>query len=246
MSAVVDIPDPRAAGIYVDILNGKNAPLRERALRALGKVADDSLAPLEKQVKRMTPEALAAIQTIYSSHARAKNGPLFATKSQPSKIEDYARFAHEHRGDARRGRALFADPKGLACMKCHANAQVHAAGAVASSAGPDLTTVGKQFPRPAIIESVLYPNKAIREGYQQFSVALDDGTVLSGLVQGETETTLTLVDREAKRHEIAKDQIVERKPSTVSMMPENLHVGLSLAEFADLIAFLESCRELPK
>jgi hypothetical protein len=29
-------------------------------------------------------------------------------------------------------------------------------------------------------------------------------------------------------------------------MPENVHVGLSLDEFADLIAFLESCREPPK
>jgi putative heme-binding domain-containing protein len=251
MAAIADIADPRAAGVYVDILSGKNAPLRERALRSLGQVADESLAPLERQVNRMTPEALAAIQGVYTNHKRAKSGPLFAKRPQPINIGEYARFAQEHRGDARRGRALFADPKGLACAKCHANAQVQAtvtgtSSAGTSPAGPDLTTVGKQFPRAAIIESVLYPSKAIREGYQQFNVSLDDGTVLSGLIQGETETALVLVDRDAKRHEISKDQIVERKPSNASMMPENVHVGLSLDEFADLIAFLESCREPPK
>ena len=42
-------------------------------------------------------------------------------------------------------------------MKCHI------VGRHGGAVGPDLTLAGTQFPRAALIESVLYPSKAVRE-----------------------------------------------------------------------------------
>mgnify|MGYP001021392311 CR=1 FL=1 len=149
----------------------------------------------------------------------------------------YQEFAMGHAGDASRGRQLFADQRGAGCIKCHAN--LHAQQEKATL-GPDLTTIGTQYSRAALIEHVLWPNLAIREGYQQWTITTSDGRVQSGLARGETADHYLLVDREQTLHAIDKLDVEERVSSPVSLMPEGLEQGLSLADFADLIAFLEA------
>ena len=53
---------------------------------------------------------------------------------------------------------------------------------------------------------------------------------------------LTLVDGDGHRKVIRKSEIVERRAGGVSLMPDALTTGISLQEFADLIAYLESLR----
>jgi putative heme-binding domain-containing protein len=241
-AAIALIPDPRACPIYLDLLAGKNPLLREQALQSMKTVADQLLPALEQQANRLSPAVLQQLREMYANHAVARQGALFATAARGLGPDDYERFARDNAGSPQRGARLFADEKGLACSKCHTNAHVRADRPMI---GPDLTMVGKQFSRAAIIESILYPSKAIREGYQQMVIATEDGRVISGLIRSENDSSVALVDRETREHVIPKDQISERRLSSSSMMPDNQHVGLSLEEFADLVAFLESCRDAP-
>jgi mono/diheme cytochrome c family protein len=48
-----------------------------------------------------------------------RQGRLFEAKPQKLDPKAYLEFAKKTAGDAARGRALFADPKGVACIKCH-------------------------------------------------------------------------------------------------------------------------------
>jgi putative heme-binding domain-containing protein len=148
----------------------------------------------------------------------------------------YERYAREHRGDPGRGRVLFNDPKGAACLKCH---RVKGEG---GDVGPDLSDVGGKYARVHLIESVLEPSRQIVEGYRTIVVALRDGRVLSGLVKGESAEELTLADAEGTRHTMRKSDVEERKPAETSLMPDNLVAGLSPAEFADLVAYLEKLK----
>ena len=91
-------------------------------------------------------------------------------------------------GDAARGRAIFFDEKGVYCSRCHAVA------GQGKSIGPELTTIGAQFSRAQLIESVLYPSKSIREGYQVLQLDTKDGDVLSGLFKGETTDEVLLLE----------------------------------------------------
>ena len=58
-------------------------------------------------------------------------------------------------GDAARGAVVFFQPH-MACSKCHAVVK-----AVASSLGPDLTTLGKEATDESLVESVLLPSKGL-------------------------------------------------------------------------------------
>ena len=63
------------------------------------------------------------------------------------------------RGDARRGRAVFADNPAAQCKTCHK------AGDVGQSVGPDLTRIGAKYDRAAMLDHVLEPSRTIEPQY---------------------------------------------------------------------------------
>ncbi len=151
--------------------------------------------------------------------------------------EAYRKFARSARGKAAHGRELFADLKGLACVKCHA------VGGQGGAVGPELTSVGAKYPRDEIITAVLYPSAKISSGYEPVVIALTDGRVVTGIIKGETADAVAVEDADAKRQTIPKADIDERKASPVSLMPNGLAEGLSRQDFADLVAYLETLRD---
>ena len=110
------------------------------------------------------------------------------------------------------------------------------------SIGPDLTSVGSQFSRHELAESILYPSKAVREGYQAVEIETTDDESFSGLAKGETGTEVLLVDRFGQLQRIPKDKVAARRNSDFSLMPEGLHSALTLEQFAGLISYLESLK----
>lgn len=153
--------------------------------------------------------------------------------------ETYRKFALSARGKPERGRALFADLKGLACVKCHA------VGGQGGGVGPELTSIGAKYPKDELITAVLYPSSKISSGYEPVVIATADGRVVTGIVKGETAEAVELEDADAKRQRITTSEIEERKRSDVSLMPNGLAEGLARQDFADLIAYLETLKDTP-
>ncbi|WP_406697180.1 PVC-type heme-binding CxxCH protein [Singulisphaera sp. Ch08] len=153
--------------------------------------------------------------------------------------DGFRAFAMEGQGKAERGRSLFQDLKGLACIRCHA------VGKEGGAVGPELSSIGAKYPRPELINSVLFPSAQIASGYEPVVVATGDGRVLTGIIKSDTPEALEIEDADAKRVRIPRDQIDDRKRSDVSLMPTGLAEGLSKQDFADLIAYLETLKETP-
>jgi putative heme-binding domain-containing protein len=148
----------------------------------------------------------------------------------------HVRYVREHPGDASRGRAIFFDLKRAACARCHR------ARGQGGEIGPDLSDVGGKYERALLIESVLEPSRQIVEGYRPSIVATTDGRVSTGIVKGESAEDLTLIDAEGHRRIVRKSQIEQRQTGNTSLMPDGLAAGLSPADLADVIAYLESLR----
>ncbi|HZE95460.1 MAG TPA: family 16 glycoside hydrolase, partial [Planctomycetota bacterium] len=170
-------------------------------------------------------------------------GPLLSTDvpppaSPPTAADPapYAEFAARSSGDPGKGRVLYNDPK-AGCARCHR------IGTQGGQIGPDLAGIGTKYGRPSLIESVLYPSRQIAEGYSQTLVRTRDGAVIAGLVRAETADDLTLVDAEGKVHALRKADLDARRLGDRSLMPDGLQSALSLQEFADLVAFLESLQD---
>ncbi|MBI3867336.1 MAG: HEAT repeat domain-containing protein [Verrucomicrobia bacterium] len=230
--ALAAMPDMRSFDVFVGALTNRNFGWRELASRSLHSLRDAALPALEKRSSELSGEQLTALQKIYDKHSTATQGPLFARRQKGGDPEDYLAFALAHDGDPGKGQTLFANPDALGCVKCH---RVAGAG---GDVGPDLSQIGAQFDRKSLAESVLWPSRVVREGYQQTVIELKDGDSIAGLNKGETADSIALREADGKTRTIAKADIALRSESPLSLMPEGLQTALSLQEFTDLIAYL--------
>src|SRR5262245_25562541 len=73
-------------------------------------------------------------------------------------VEGLAKAARAE-GDARRGAAVFYQPQ-IACTSCHS------AGEDAGRLGPDLAKAGKEATDTYLVESILFPSKIIKKGFE--------------------------------------------------------------------------------
>ncbi len=158
--------------------------------------------------------------------------------SAPAAVAELSRFALEHPGDPKRGEAIFFDPNGLGCARCHT-----VAGRGTAAIGPDLTGLAAKYDRAEVIRSVLDPSNRIAIGYQPVIVSTRDGRVETGVVRAESDTALDLADGDAKITRIPKSDIELRRVGNISVMPAKLVETLTPADFADLISFLMSLRQ---
>jgi putative membrane-bound dehydrogenase-like protein len=138
-------------------------------------------------------------------------------------------------GDIRRGQLVFHSDK-AACFSCHA------IGYRGGTVGPDLTRVGSIRSERDLMESIVFPSASLVRSFEPIAVATSDGKVTSGLLRGETADDLVLATGVNQEARIARRQIEEIRPSTVSIMPGGLDQQLSPQELADLIAFLKACK----
>jgi putative membrane-bound dehydrogenase-like protein len=236
IAALAANPDVRAVDAYLNGLAGKNAQVRENCRRAIKALQNELLPKIELKLSALPPEIVAELQQIYRSHAEARKSRLFALTAKKLEPADYLAFVLKNPGDAKQGRELFNDLAGVACIKCHA------LGGQGGGVGPDLSTIGAQSSRPLLVESIIFPSKAVREGYQQYIVETKSDEVIAGLLKAETPEELVLQDSEARLHRIRKADLTKRRSSEISLMPEGLHEALSLGQFADLVAFLEGLK----
>jgi putative heme-binding domain-containing protein len=117
----------------------------------------------------------------------------------------------------------------------------HIFGELGTSVGPDLSTVANRFKKRDILESILWPSKTISDQYTMTTLALDDGTSVSGLVVREDDQFVFLRTADAltgRGKPVPVARIKERKDSTVSLMPERLMDPLKIERIDNLVAFL--------
>jgi putative heme-binding domain-containing protein len=134
------------------------------------------------------------------------------------------------KGDAARGEAVYRR-KDMVCMKCHA------VGGCGGQVGPDLSSIGGSAQVDYLIESILEPNKAVKENYHAMLVTTKQGRQLTGIKVAETKTELILRTAEDREITVPVKDIDEKKMGG-SLMPAGLTDTLTDAELIDLVRFL--------
>jgi putative membrane-bound dehydrogenase-like protein len=138
-------------------------------------------------------------------------------------------------GDIRRGQLVFHSEK-AACFSCHA------IGYRGGNIGPDLTRIGSIRADRDLLEAIVFPSASLVRSFEPISVATSDGKIYNGLLRGETADELRLATGVNQEARIARREIDEVRPSTVSIMPAGLDQQLTQQELADLVAFLRACK----
>ncbi len=143
--------------------------------------------------------------------------------------ETLTKIAEIEGGNWGLGRRVF-HSEAAACFKCHA---IHGSG---PKIGPDLSNlIHRDY--ASVRRDIIHPSFAINPDHLGQVVVLDNGQVLTGVLRTENGKLL-LGDAEGKVTEIDRREIETIKPSSVSVMPQDLEKKLTGEQFRDLMTFL--------
>ena len=242
LSLLVPINTGSAAQLAVGFLNssedhGTQAQVISAFLQHKG--GSDVLAKVLNDKKLPEDAAKIALRTVTGSgrqeakliEALSKAGNIVSQPKILSAEEMAALVAQiKETGNPARGEEIFRRAE-LNCQKCHA------VGGAGGKVGPDLVSIGSSAQVDYLVDAILQPNKAVKEGYHSVVVATDDGKVLTGVKVRQTDTDLLIRDVEDREITIPLKKIEEQTPGT-SLMPVGLVDKLTRAELIDLVRFL--------
>lgn len=130
--------------------------------------------------------------------------------------------------DARTGKSLFS---GL-CSACHRLEQT------GSVLGPDLYDMRRQT-KEMIAFHIANPDAEVAPAYTGYTISLQSGSTLTGLVTGETSENITLRMPGGISETIRRADATSLTPLTSSLMPAGLLDAITAQQVADLLAFLK-------
>jgi putative heme-binding domain-containing protein len=236
--ASIDIKD--AAGRAAELLlsgKGDPGPLliaflnREGGADALAAALKEKKVPpdtakLSLRALRSAGAPDSALSAVFTAAAGISGAPVRLSPGQMQQmIADV-----QSKGDAARGEQVFRR-NDTGCYQCHSIA--NAGGWLA----PDLASIGASSPIDYLIDSVLDPNKAIKDGYQGYTIVTNSGESYSGIKVRQDAREILLRDNAHLEIPIAISQIKAQK-DIGSLMPNGLADVLTHQEFLDLIKFL--------
>jgi len=123
------------------------------------------------------------------------------------------------------------------CSRCHAM------GGQGGDIGPDLTQLGTRFSNKDILESIIYPDKAVSDQYASTIFTLKNGQSVVGRLVNEDKTSYSISQNPFaadQLRKIPKKDVASKKYSTVSIMLPGLINSLNGDELKDLVAYLKS------
>jgi putative membrane-bound dehydrogenase-like protein len=211
-------PSMRRA-IVTEMLQRENWTDRLLASVEKGAVNAREIGPTERQqLIRHTNKSLADRATKLLESGNSDRGAVIAS---------YAKVA-ELSGNPNRGLATFA----ANCSSCHAFR------GVGFAVGPDLATYHDK-PVADFLVAILNPNAVIEPRFINYQVETKDDRSLSGVLNGETATSVTLIGANGAKETLLRSQITSIKASGFSLMPEGFETVLDAQSLADLIAYLK-------
>ena len=154
---------------------------------------------------------------------------LFGTtdnRSRKAIVDDY-QAALKLQGTPTTGKAIFEK----SCSACH---QIAGKG---FSIGPNLVSSPSREPA-ALLTHILDPNQYVLPNYLQYVVLDKSGRTYTGLLTGQTPTSITLKKERDELITILRGDIDEFASSNKSLMPEGLEKDIPHQAMADLIAYL--------
>ena len=138
-------------------------------------------------------------------------------------------------GDAAEGRHVVLNSTAAACLRCHI--VVDEGGNV----GPALNGIGAKYDRRTLLESIVAPDARIAEGFKSIVLALENGTVVAGVLKTENAQEVIVMTADAVPIAVPVAEIEERAAG-ISAMPTDLGTKLTPREIRDVVEFLSTMK----
>lgn len=143
-------------------------------------------------------------------------------------------------GDAERGKKLFAATAGPKCSSCHSLDDSK------KSLGPNLSQIGDKLGKEALLDSMLNPSAGIAPEYYVWRLQTKTEGIVVGIVIEDTAQRVTVLTDATTDLRFKPSDIVSRKRSHLSLMPEDLANTMTEQQMVDVLAFLTTLRKETK
>ena len=130
-------------------------------------------------------------------------------------------------GDFESGRNIFKTH----CSSCHRLM------GIGNQVGPDLSAI-KNRSREAMLTAILVPEAAVEDKYLSYNLLTIDGTIHTGIIEGETSTTVELLLADGKKRSILRSEIETMQNTGLSLMPQGFEKSIPPSDMCDLIEFV--------
>jgi len=189
---------------------------------SMAKILTTAADGLVKRQPELKMDIAAVIASWNSTSPPRATDDAFGKSATPSAVES---------ANVSLGRKVF---QRSGCVKCHTTVSQN------TERAPSLKGIGKAQKLEYLVESVLKPSKVIKTGFETETIITVNGKSHTGLVKEQgNELRVITPDSEVK---VPKKDVEQRTVDKLSLMPVGQHRGLSLREFADLIAYLKSLK----
>jgi putative membrane-bound dehydrogenase-like protein len=214
---------PSARGAALRVLLGRPAATRvylDAVENGQARLADLTLD--QKQALAAHPDV--AIATRARKLLASSGGSIDPDRQ---KVIDHLAPLTKRTGDAEAGKLVFRKH----CTACHTHT------GEGNKIGPDLTGMAVH-PKEHLLVEIMDPSRSVEGNYRQYRVETSDGRLLLGLLVSETKTSIELVDAQAKRFVIQRDNIDILKETPKSLMPDGFEKQMTEDDLVNLLEFL--------
>jgi len=178
-----------------------------------------------KKTKRAAGNALTLLEKTKTSSSGKKVAEL--------KYEEIVAALKKEKGDVKEGQALFMS---TACIGCHATSKNQV------QRGPFLGEVGGKFPQEYLVEAIIEPDKVVAQGFQTYTITMKDDTFHVGFITDDKDGITILRDIAGNVKKLKTANIKKKDQQAGSTMPPGLVNGLTMKQFASLVAYLQSLK----
>lgn len=181
----------------------------------------------------LTPTQTAFLMAHRRAEVRVAAASVFKRAAEGDRRAVLQRYlaALDLRGNSVRGQTTYQ----ARCASCHEPSPD------GSTIGPSMATV-ESSTREEILTHLLDPNRTVDARYRLYLVETKDGKSVTGIIQNETQTSVTIRQPFGQAQTHLRSNIARIQSLEQSMMPDGLEEGLSLEDMADLLQFILGAR----
>lgn len=192
-----------------------------------GSIGRGDLSPARVDLLKQHPDKRLAdrVKQLYADRSLARRDEVVQQYQSALKTD----------GDVASGKVVFKK----VCSACHRLE------GVGTAVGADLKAI-RDRGKAGVLLHILDPNREVKPQYMSYTLVLESGQVLSGMIADESVNSITVRKPDGTSTTVLRINIEEIRSSGLSFMPEGLEKQLDQRAMADLLAYLMSLQATPQ
>lgn len=233
-----NIAEDQAVTLCRQIMTGGTYREQQVALSALGNMKHPSaVQALDQYLGWLdSGKAIPEIQLDIIEAVIKQNNPEQVTRlnnyeaSKPADDPVSPYLETLHGGDSQKGQDIFYTHESAQCVRCHTIFET------GGTMGPGLSGVATEHTAMELLTALITPSASFEDGYHMVTLKMEDGETLTGVVQSETEESITIRSGSQEARTFNRAEITEQTSIPSSMPP--MGQILTKKEIRDVLAFL--------